>query len=198
MKGIASEDLIAELKEITEANRELVLKKCIHLGENQLIWRPSNDSWNIREVLSHINALAAYYHPNLIRKIKHTKHKKTVELFTSSHLGKSTWKSMKLGRANNIKRKFRASKNSNPTINPDLIDTNSIENFEKNQIELLDILEKAKNVNLRKIRLQTSVSKLVRLRLGDVLMFVVYHNERHIQQIKNIMEHRNFPKKERI
>ena len=29
--------------------------------------------------------------------------------------------------------------------------------------------------------------------LGDALLFVVYHNERHLQQIKNLIEHRAFP-----
>jgi hypothetical protein len=40
-----------------------------------------------------------------------------------------------------------------------------------------------------------ALSKLIRFRLGDVLLFVAYHNERHMQQAINIMKLPKFPKK---
>src|SRR5690554_7675228 len=94
---------------------------------------------------------------------------------------------MQLGRLNNVKRKFRAPRNLNPTLNPELIDHSAVINFIKHQEELITILEQAENVNLKKVKVPISISKIVRLRLGDALMFVIYHNERHIQQVKNIL-----------
>lgn len=194
-KGFLSEELLLNLKNITQANFSFVQKKCTYLGENQLIWRPYPESWNVQEILSHLNSYSAYYHHLFIEKIQHSKFKNVKEVFVSSPLGKSAWKSMKLGRANNIKRKFGATKHYNPTLNPALIDENAVDNFLKSQEEMTTILDMAKTANLKKIRIPMSISKLIRLRLGDALMFAIYHNERHIQQIKNLLNHQKFPKK---
>lgn len=195
MKGIKSDQLIESLKKITETNKEFVRKRCMHLRENQLMWRPTQYSWSVQEVLSHLNANALYYHPTFIDKIQHTKFTTPRKIFASSPLGKSAWKSMKLGRANNIKRKFSSPKNINPTLNKELVDTESSAHFIANQDQLLEIIDQASFVDLKKVKVPISISKISRFRLGDALMFFIYHNERHIQQIKNILSHRNFPKK---
>ena len=102
---------------------------------------------------------------------------------------------MKLGKANNLKRKFRAVKQYNPSLSPELVTEDSLEQFIIYQNEMLTILDKAAEVNMKKVKIPNSISKLIRLRLGDALMFAVYHAERHVQQIKNILNHKNFPKK---
>lgn len=196
MKGFLSDDLLLDLKNITESNISLITKKCTHLGGNQIKWKPSKDSWNIQEVLSHLNSYSSYYHHLFIDKIQNTKFTSIKENFVPSPLGSSAWKSMKLGRLNNIKRKFRAPKSLNPSISPEIIDEESTANFVKNQEQMITILKDAERVNLKKVKIPISISKMVRLRLGDALMFVIYHNERHIQQVKNILAHPNFPKKQ--
>ncbi|MGM0479582.1 MAG: DinB family protein [Bacteroidota bacterium] len=195
MKGFNTEELIAHLQKITDDNKQFVKKKCVHLGEEQLNWRPKVGSWNILEVLSHLNAYSVYYHEHFREKIARTKFKNVKEHFVSSPLGKSAWKSMKLGRANNIKRKFKAPKSYNPSHDSAIINEDAADVFIENQQQLKEILESAKNVNLKKVKIPISISKIARLRLGDALMFIIYHNERHVQQIKNIMTHSNFPKK---
>lgn len=195
MKGIYADQLIALLTDITITNQTYVKKKCEHLHENQLNWRPAQWSWSILEVLAHLNANAAYYQPIFLEKIKHTKFLSPREIFISSPLGKSAWKSMKLGRAQNVKRKFKAPRNINPTFTPELIKPNLVQHFLANQDELITIIDLAKKVDLKKVKVPISISKIARFRLGDALMFFIYHNERHIQQIKNIITHRNFPKK---
>tara|TARA_B100000508_G_scaffold55003_3_gene42719 strand:+ start:96218 stop:96808 length:591 start_codon:yes stop_codon:yes gene_type:complete len=196
MKGFNTDQLIASLTEITQNNIDFVSKKCVHLGENQLEWRPKQGSWNILEILSHLNSYSSYYHKNFKERIAKTKFKSVKENFVSSPLGKSAWKSMKLGRANNVKRKFKAPKNYNPLNNTSIVSHDAVNKFINDQKELIEILELTKSVNLKKVKIKISISKIVRLRLGDALMFVIYHNERHIQQIKNLMSHPNFPKKQ--
>ncbi len=82
----------------------------------------------------------------------------------------------------------------NPTLNREILLDNSVITFLESQKELLDIIKKAAHVSLRKVRIPISISKLIRLRLGDALMFVIYHNERHVQQVLNIISQKNFPK----
>jgi hypothetical protein len=195
MKVFNTNTLLDELKAITVLNENYVQNKIYHLNDNQLNWRPNTSSWNTLEILAHLNEYAKFYNKVLSDKIEKTKFKDPKENFTSSPLGRSAWKSMKLGNARNVKRKFKAPKNYNPTFYPELVSPQATEIFVTNQSRLTEILEKAKNVNLRKVKVPISISKIVRLRLGDALMFVVYHNERHIEQLKTLLKHPNFPKK---
>jgi uncharacterized damage-inducible protein DinB len=195
MKTFNTNELIADLKKITENNINIVAKKFKHLSDEQKTWRPSSDSWNILEVFSHLNIYSAFYHSAFKEKIQKTKFKEAKDTFVSSPLGRSAWKSMKLGRANNVKRKFKAPKNYNPSNSPSLISDDAVDIFSANQHEIMEILDMAKKVNLRKVKVPISISKIVRLRLGDALMFVIYHNERHMQQALNIISHPKFPKK---
>jgi hypothetical protein len=165
------------------------------LSEKQLNWRPNPGIWSIAEVLAHLNSYARYYHPVMQKKIETTRFRNAKEDFMSSPLGRSAWKSMKLGRLNNVKRKFKAPKGYNPTIDPDLIQGNEVSDFLELQQELLKIIEASSEVNLRKVKVPISISKIVRLRFGDALLFVAYHNERHMQQMLNLKLHKNFPKK---
>lgn len=195
MKVFNTIKLITELEGITKANDQFAKKKLHHLSEEQKKWRPTSESWNIIEVFAHLNEYASFYHRVFKEKIEKTKFKGAKETFVSSPLGRSAWKSMKLGRANNIKRKFKAPKSYNPFNDSTLVKGDEISRFETNQNELLTILDLSKKVNLRKVKVPISISRIVRLRLGDALMFVVYHNERHVQQALNIISHPNFPKK---
>jgi hypothetical protein len=68
-----------------------------------------------------------------------------------------------------------------------------LQTFTDGQQLLLQIIKEASNVNLRRVRIPISISKIIRLRLGDALLFVVYHNERHVQQALNVINHERFP-----
>jgi hypothetical protein len=188
-----TEELFSEVATISKKNFEFIQNKLFKLKVNQLTWKPNPQVWCINEVLAHLNQYAVYYHETFINKIENTKFNEPKSQFISSPLGKSAWKSMKLGAANNIKRKFQSPKNLNPTNHPETVCDDELNIFEKKQIELIDIIEKAKEVNIQRVKIPISISKFVRLKLGDALLFVVYHNERHLQQIKNLIEHRAFP-----
>lgn len=185
--------LIEELKRITQSNIDLVNQKFLALNEQQKNWRKDLDSWSINEVFSHLNEFSSYYHAAFSAKIERTRFREAKEVFISSPLGRSAWKSMKLGNAKNIKRKFKSPRNYNPTFNPTLLAIDPISKFEKNQNELLHIIDLAATVNLRKAKIAMSISKIIRLKLGDALLFVIYHNERHLQQALSILNNRNFP-----
>jgi hypothetical protein len=60
--------------------------------------------------------------------------------------------------------------------------------FIEHQEQLLKLLKKAKEVDLGKIKLSISISKWVKLNLGDVFGFFVAHNERHIVQLSQFLD----------
>lgn len=191
---MTSSELIQEAEKITTTNLENLQNHFSNLSEEQIKWRPLESSWNIQEIFAHLNRYADYYHRIFTSKIKTSRFRSPSENFVSSPLGRSAWKSMKLGNAQNVKRKFKTPKNYNPRLDPKLITGADVQQLEKNFIDLKRIIESAREVNLRKIKIPISISKIIRLRLGDALLFVVYHNERHIQQALNILSNVNFPK----
>jgi uncharacterized damage-inducible protein DinB len=192
---MTSTDLLKEVRTITQNNLDVLKKKFMHLSNEQKNWKPSEYAWNVQEIFAHLNQYATFYHDAFLNRINKTRFKEPKELYQSSPLGRSAWNSMKLGNAKNVKRKFKAARNYNPTFEASLVHENDIQLFENGQKDLLEIIDKANNVNIRKVKVPISMSKIIKLRLGDALLFVVYHNERHVQQALNVLSHQNFPKK---
>jgi hypothetical protein len=190
-----TEALFQELHQLTDAAIDVVSKKVSKLSETQLTWSPNKETWSLLEIFAHLNAYSSFYHPAFLNKIEATKFRDPRENFISSPLGKSAWKMMKLGNAKNIKRKFRAPKLYNPKIVASLVKPTAVDDFIHFQGEFKEILDKAKAINIRKAKIGISISKIIRLRFGDALLFVAYHNERHVQQAMNLINHRAFPAK---
>jgi hypothetical protein len=187
-------ELIHELKTITNANLEVLKSRFLHLSEEQKKWKLVDNSWNVSEIFAHLNQFAKYYHETFKSKINKTRFRTPSDVFISSPLGRSAWKSMKLGNANNVKRKFKSQRINNPLFEKNLISGNDLEDFKRNLEELNLIIDSSTSVNLRKVKIPISISTIIRLKLGDALLFVAYHNQRHLQQALNLVNHPNFPK----
>jgi len=56
--------------------------------------------------------------------------------------------------------------------------------FIAQQKQMIQLLNDAENVNLNKVKTSISISKFIKLKLGDTFRFVIYHNLRHIEQAK--------------
>lgn len=192
---MTTQGLFNEIASITERNLNWMKSKFAKLSANQLNWKSNDLTWSINEIFAHLNAYSSFYNRAFNEKIDNTKHTKTKLSFTSSPLGKSAWMSMRLGKARNVKRKFNAPKNFNPTINPSIIQDNALDTCIQKHEEFLQIIEKSVFVNLKRVKIPLSLTTLIKLRLGDALLFVAYHSDRHMEQALNVMKHRNFPKK---
>lgn len=192
---MTGEEIINNLKRLTEENLALVEKKMKHLSAEQLAWKPNAESWSLNEIFAHLNEYARFYHDAFQKKIAMTNYRTPTSNFISSPLGRAAWKSMKLGNAKNVKRKFRAISAYNPSATTSLVQGNDWHYFMERQQELLIILESAKQINIRKAKAPISLSKIIKFRMGDAFYFVVYHNERHIQQAMNLLSNTKFPKK---
>lgn len=65
---------------------------------------------------------------------------------------------------------------------------NSIERFLEQQRQILELLKKSRKVSLSKTKTYISISKLIKLKLGDTLKVLIYHNERHIVQATKVLD----------
>ncbi len=60
--------------------------------------------------------------------------------------------------------------------------------FIQHQNKLLHLMEVSRRRNLNGIHIPVAISKFVRLRLGDMLRFLVAHEQRHIIQARNAVK----------
>lgn len=145
-----------------------------------LTWRESEKSWNILECLEHLNLYGQFYLPQIEQEIKNSNSKNDIQ-FKSGLLGGYLAKSIL---PKNKTNKIKTFKNKNP-LNANL-NKDVIYKFTHQQISLLDLLNQSRYVSLNKIKIQTSISCVLRLRLGDTFQFFINHIIRHLNQISRI------------
>jgi len=132
------------------------------------------------ECLEHLNLYGDFYLPQMDSKIKGSNTQADIE-FSSGFLGNYFAKSMLPKEKLN---KMKTFKDKNP-LNVKL-DKSVIDKFVNQQIKLLDLLNQSRNVSLNKVKIQTSISSLLSLKLGDTFQFFINHIIRHLHQIERI------------
>ena len=174
------ETLLSELHELTLRNIKFA-EQFRTLSNEELNWRPHEKSWNVLECLAHVNYYGDYYIPEIERQME-----------KSETLPAATFKPGLLG--NYFAKIMYPKEKPNPmptlkatnTLNANL-DTNAIIKFIDQQQQTLTLLDVAKGKNLNKIKTGISISKFVRIRLGDTFRVFIYHNYRHILQAERVL-----------
>lgn len=62
-----------------------------------------------------------------------------------------------------------------------------IDQFIDQQETLLRLLQQSKNADWEKMRVPLLITKMIRLKLGDVFRFCVAHQQRHFQQAERAL-----------
>ena len=52
---------------------------------------------------------------------------------------------------------------------------------------VLQLLHKARGVNINRLRIPVSIAPFIKLKMGDVFGFIIAHHQRHFVQIENII-----------
>lgn len=149
---------------------------------------PHPGAWSVAQVLEHLNWYAAYYNAALEFKL-HLHQTQPKPQFKPGWLG-NYFTNMMLPTANNsVKNKMKTPKNARPSQQPDA--TKMIATFTAHQHQFFQILQVVRTANLETIRIPVSISKMIRLKLGDTCRFIVAHEIRHFVQIENILQQVN-------
>lgn len=181
MKFLA-QDLLNELCEITQANIEAA-QYFKTKSDKDLNERTSEQSWSILECLEHLNRYGVFYIPEIRNRMKSNVHILPQETFRSGVIGNYFANSMQLKNGSHKMKTFKSMNPIHSTLSREVLD-----HFIKQQTEMLELLEEACNYNLTSIKTAISITKLLRIRLGDTFRFVIYHNQRHIIQAQNILK----------
>jgi DinB superfamily len=178
-----------ELLQLLIGHTELMISKIEPLkNENmaKLCWKENENSWNILECLEHLNLYGNYYLPEIETAIQNSEKEVLNIEYTSGFWGNYFAKSM-LPKANLNKMKTFKSKNPlNAKLDKSVIDT-----FINQQLKLIVLLNEAKEVNLNKVKIGITISKFLKLKLGDTFQFLINHNIRHMTQIQNLLANMN-------
>lgn len=169
------------LKDLERRTREnlAVAKKLDQLSLAELNQRPAPNGWSILECLEHLNRYAAFYHPEIRRRLQKS-HPRKGTIFRPGLLGNYFAKSLLPGG-----KKMKTFAAMNPL--GAALSRDTLTQFMEAQDDLLRLLKKARHYPLQRIKTAISISKFLKLRLGDTLRVVVYHNCRHLQQAEALM-----------
>jgi len=183
MKKISSESLLG----IAQSEiRELLLecKKLQNLHPVDLQKTTGPGKWSIAQVLEHLNIYARFYIAAIEKQLDH--HQTSAkEFFKPGWLGNYFTNLMKPDEQNKIRKKMKSPANAIPSAQPDV--EKELNEFINHQHHLLNLLQIAGSANLESIRVPISLTKLIKLKLGDTFRFVIGHEQRHFVQIANLL-----------
>ena len=177
---ITTKELIEELIKKTRININKA-EGFNNLTDKELNYKESKDQWSILECIEHLNIYGDFYNPTIKESIEKTNTTAT-KLFKSGVIGNYF--------VNLISPKEKLKKMKTLKVNNPLgshLEKNVIDKFINQQKECLELIEKSKNINLTKTKTAISITKLIKLKLGDTFRFITAHNERHLLQAENIL-----------
>ncbi len=151
------------------------------LGEASLNKKENAEQWSVLECLEHLNLYGDYYLPEIEKAIMAQKPGSGSRVFNSGLLGNYF---ANLMRAAAKPGKMKSPQDKNPANSA--LNITTLDRFLKQQERLKTLLTQARQVDLTKTKTPISISKLVKLRLGDTFRFLVYHIERHVKQAETV------------
>jgi hypothetical protein len=174
------DDLMADVRQILLEGAKLENINALTMQQ-----QPSPGRWSVAQILEHLNFYSHFYLKAIEDKLHQNPHKPS-EYFNPGWFGNYFTNMMKPTENETIKNKMKALKNATPPLEID--GHKALRQFIHDQHNLLNLLRIAKSSNLGKIKVPTSITKLISLKLGDTFRFFIAHEQRHILQIKNTLK----------
>ena len=182
-----SEQLLNGLISMCEKHQKWLTEINSHT-ETELQAKPGPGAWNALECIEHLNRYGRYYLPEFRQRIAGARYRNK-SMFKSRSLRSYSANSML------PKPGFKSIKtftNMNPADSR--LSPSVIEEFSYQLKEMIELLNLARSVDLGRVRTSISISKLIKLKLGDTFRVVIYHNERHLVQAKRAIYYSNHPR----
>jgi hypothetical protein len=185
---VQQEVLINSLK-----NDVKVLLDCVEAFREEkdaLMIQPVPGQWSITQVLAHINSYGRYYLPAIDKALCSSPSKRDA-WFNSGFLGNYFTNLIRPKDVFEIKNKMKTQQAHDPENN--MAPNTVIDEFIQQQHKLLELLDHAATKSLNDIKVPISVSKLVKLKLGDTFRFLIAHEQRHFIQARNALHYIGLP-----
>jgi hypothetical protein len=186
MPKYSSHLLLAQLQHQTNQFLDLAIGEWQMLPHSRFGKKPAPGSWSANECLQHLNIYGDYYLPAINKAIITAGEKGPVNpIFHAGLLGHMFTKMMMPATGEKPLKKMKAPKESQPKTIPDSHQV--IATFIDQQEQMLQLLEKAKSVDLNKIKVPISINRFIKMKLGDTFHFLIIHNLRHVIQAQKAL-----------
>lgn len=140
--------------------------------------------WSVVQVLYHLNSYNNYYLPNIELAMRKSDAPHS-GVFKAGVIGNYFANAMMPGNDGTVKNVMKAPKDH--VADNGYNDLAAISTFIEGQTRLLALLKEARSANLTKVTVPISISKFIKIRLGDTFRFLVAHQQRHFVQINNTL-----------
>ncbi len=175
-----------------ESSCSEIVKLVKSLDESQLHWRSDAGVWSVCDCVKHLISSAEAVLPVQREAIAKGRERNI--------LGEGPFRYGFIGRkflemlAPPPKRKFKAPKMFSPdeSVRPTCADL--LERFSSMQVRALEVVSSADGLDLRRVRVSSPVTSLLRFNLGVSLMILSTHQRRHYWQMCRVIENLQFPK----
>lgn len=175
--GILISDLKADVSKLISQTKELLLTDEYLLQQN-----PAAGKWSAVQCIEHLNSYNRYYLPQIEKALLNGAYKNlpAQATYKPGWLGNYFTKLMKPGVNGELTSKMQAPKDHRPNMN--LNAKKVLAEFIEGEEKLLSCLERAEKINIARLRVPISLSKWIKLKLGDTFRFLVAHQQRHMLQ----------------
>jgi len=187
MQTYHSAQLIQQLQNQTESLLNIAIQQWQMITPAKFKQQPGTDTWSAMQCIGHLNVYGDYYLPAIEKAIKESKlqTKAIQQTFKPGWLGNYFTRLMQPKENGMPAKKMKAPKGY--VISNEINSDQVIAKFIEQQELLLRLLEEAKNVNLNSVSIPVSIAKFIKLKLGDVFMFLIAHNLRHVKQAERAL-----------
>ncbi len=179
------EELFQDAKEMLLASEALFAS----LTPAQLTWKPARRKWSILQCFEHLLKTNQLYMERLQDAISRgtVSRAEAVSPFKPSRLGRFFIDAMR------PENRFR--KKTFGIFKPagEVNDLTITSRFIEQQKQLLALIKKADQCDLNRVKLHSPASRLIRFSIGEALMLLVVHEQRHLLQAQNIQLLSGFP-----
>lgn len=161
---------------------ERAIQRAMRLREEKpevLNKRITVHQWSALECLEHLNLYGDFYLPEIEKQLSQAVPLKGIATFRSGIIGNYFATLMQRNKKGSLK-KMKAPADKMPPQSG--LNSVTIDRFLKQSEKLRQLIGQAATVDLTKTKTAISLTRALRLRLGDTLRFVVYHIERHLDQ----------------
>ncbi len=181
--NISRTDLLADLQQRTESVRSAA-ERLRSLPVETLNWRPEAGQWSILECLEHLNLYGDFYLVEIEKRMLQAPARPEARRFRSGWLG-NYFAKMMAPKEGEVKNKMKTFKDKNPLGSE--LDPTIVDRFLRQQERMVGLLEMAQQHDLSRVKTGITISKWIKLRLGDTFRVVIYHNERHLVQAQAVL-----------
>jgi hypothetical protein len=183
MAVFSRQELITQLLDRTEILKASTLT-FLRLTDEQLQHSPGPGQWSIVEIFGHLDLCMDFYSREILSRITLAPDNPS-DLYRSSLLGDWVYEKI-MPRPDGTVFKFKA-RRSLCAGSEQQDGKEAIRVFQRHCDALDDILRHVATKDLRRITIPFYFPALFRLRLGDVLRYLVAHDERHLLQAQRVM-----------